>query len=275
LDGRNGDAWRRLGMTFEELEEQENALAAFLRAVEAEPEQYRNHQALGNYWVGRARYGEAIGHFRRTVDLAPREPSTRFALAVAYALEGRYGEAEGELRKAASIRETPRVLNSLGSILIYQGRDREAAPQLVRAAAMEPENYLVWMNLGTANRRLKRAAEAGRCNRRALQLLERHLTGNPKDAYARACLAYVCAWTGARGRAQSEIAQALQISPGLSDVRRLAVKTYEALERREDSLAILRTAPPEVVADLGRYPDLADLHRDARFVSMLSSKGSR
>lgn len=272
LEPGNGDAFRRLGMVYDDLKEHDKALAAFRRAVELAPDYHRNHQALGNFWTNRADYQEAIRHFRRTVELAPVEPAAHFALAVAYVYEGQFYESEAELRTALALGETPKALNALGTTLLYLNRDQEAITYFTRALQQEPGRYLWWMNLGTAYRRLNMADAAAHANREALALVEGWLKNNPRDGYVRACLAYVCAWLGETGRARSEIAQALQLSPEDNWTRRMAVKTYEALKRREDTLAILRDSPAQVVADASRYPDLADLHRDSRFKTMLAEQ---
>jgi hypothetical protein len=78
---------------------------------------------------------------------------------------------------------------------------------------------------------------------------------------------------GDRSRAESEIAQALQLSPENADVRWMAVLTYEALGRREFSLSALSGASREFLADMNRWPDVSDLQRDPRFVQILISNG--
>jgi hypothetical protein len=60
------------------------------------------------------------------------------------------------------------------------------------------------------------------------------------------------------------------LAPNDTYVLRMAAKTYEALGRRDDTLAVLAASPPEVRADLGRWPDLADLHSDSRFQKLLA-----
>jgi tetratricopeptide (TPR) repeat protein len=153
---------------------------------------------------------------------------------------------------------------------MYQGRDREAIPYLLRALHAGPERYLWWMNLGIAYRRVNLPAESGRANRRGLELAEAELSRNPRNGYVRSFLAYLCTQLGERKRAESEIAQALQQSPNDGNTRWPAVMTYEALGRREDSLAILSASSYEVIADMSRYPDLADLHKDSRFLQLLA-----
>ncbi len=76
---------------------------------------------------------------------------------------------------------------------------------------------------------------------------------------------------GDRQRAESELVQALQQHQTMQGPFSVAALTYEALNRRDDTLSVLATSPAGVIADLGRWPDVADLHRDPRFIQLLSS----
>ncbi|MBK7931539.1 MAG: hypothetical protein IPJ98_29910 [Bryobacterales bacterium] len=125
------------------------------------------------------------------------------------------------------------------------------------------------MNLGTTYRRLGLLTDSRRSYSTAASLAEADLARNPRDAYRRACLAYSLAWLGQAPRAASELAQALQLGPHDNDTLRMAILTHEALGRRPDALSLLASAPPDLRADLARYPDLADLHRDSRFSSLI------
>ena len=55
------------------------------------------------------------------------------------------------------------------------------------------------------------------------------------------------------------------------DARGMAVEVYEALGRRDDALAILRTSPDSVLLGAVRWPDLAGLHHDSRFQQLVAS----
>jgi tetratricopeptide (TPR) repeat protein len=89
------------------------------------------------------------------------------------------------------------------------------------------------------------------------------LTLDPKEGGERARLAYMAARLGDRQRGESEIAQALGVSPNDSETRLWAVLTYEVLGRREQSLELLARAP--IFDQIDRYEELADLRRDSRF----------
>jgi eukaryotic-like serine/threonine-protein kinase len=264
LDPTNGDAYRRIGEAYQHNNQPEKALAAFHRAIEADPKQYRNHRDLGTFYYDRGDYEEAVKHFGKAVELAQDEPFIRFSLAAAHINLGQFGPAEHEPRLSLRLRETPVALHALGFVLMYQGQDREAVTNITHALNLAPETYLWWMNLGTAYRRLHLKSESARAYRRGLDLAEVEMTNNPRNGLVRAHLAYLCAQTGDRQRAESEIAQSLQLSPNDADTRFIAAITYEVLGRRNDTLSVLASSPGSVLKDLSRWPDVADLHKDSR-----------
>ncbi len=185
---------------------------------------------------------------------------------------GRFDAAENELRTSIRLQETADSLNTLGVVLIYQGRDRQAIPIIARALNLGPEQYSWWMNLGTAYRHGGFLSDSERAYRRGLDLAEAGMTKNPRDGTIRSHLAYLCAQLGEGQRAKSEIAQALHDSPQDADTRWMAAITYEALGRRDDALSVLAASPAGVLADVSRWPDVADLRKDSRFLHLLNSQ---
>jgi Flp pilus assembly protein TadD len=220
----------------------------------------------------RARYGEAATQFQKAVELEPSEPAVRFALALAYMGSGKFSDAESQLRLAIGLKEDPRALHALGAALMYQERDSEAAPYLKRALEVSPRNYLSWWALGICYRRMGRSGESEQASRRGMEIVQAEIARNPRDGYVRSYLAYLSAVLRDRTRARSEIEQALRLSPDDSDVRWMAVLTYEALDDREASLAVLGSASRESLEELSRWPDVADLARDARFQQLMASR---
>ena len=94
---------------------------------------------------------------------------------------------------------------------------------------------------------------------------------DPRNGLVRSEFAYFLARLAELQRAANEAAQALQLSPNEKDTRLLVVETYEVLGKREFALAALGNAPPGVLAQLNLYPDVADLHKDSRFLQLLAS----
>jgi tetratricopeptide (TPR) repeat protein len=272
LDPNDGDAYRHLGQVYQRSDQLDDALAAFHKAIEVDPQQYRNHRELGLFYYKGAGYEEAAKYFRKAVELAPDEPLIHYSLAAVYIPLGQFASAEKEFRVSIRLRETPIALHNLGVALMYQGRDREAIPNISRALHLGPETYRWWINLGTAYRRTGVVSDSKRSYNRGLDLAEAEMAKNPRSGLVRASLAYVCSQLGDRRRAESEIAQALRQSPNDTDTIWWAAITYEMLGRRNDTLSVLAAAPRGVVADLSRWPDVADLRKDSRFLRLLASR---
>ncbi|HTS49503.1 MAG TPA: protein kinase [Bryobacteraceae bacterium] len=268
----DSDGYRRLGQVFERNNRIDDALAAYRKAIEVDPAYYRNYQALGAFYFQHGKFREAAKEFESTVALAPDESSAHYALATAYVTTGRFPEAERELRSSLALKETSNALSGLSVVLLYEHRPQEAIPYLLRALAHFPEQCLWWTNLGIAYQLANRDADAQRAFRRGLELSEKEITENPRDGLVRSRLAYLCAKLRDSNRAESEIAQALQVSPDDAPTRDMAVKTYDALGERSKALAILVGSPDQVLADVRLDADLAGLQNDPQFQQLLASR---
>jgi len=155
---------------------------------------------------------------------------------------------------------------------MYEGKDQDAIPFLLRAIRQSPSESLWWMDLGIAYGRANLPAESQRAFERAVEETEKVMARDPRDGVVRSRLAFLCARLRDRNRAESEIAQALQLSPESNVARETAVWTYDALGKRDDALAILRTSGDDVLMDVARWPELAELRKDSRFQSMSASR---
>lgn len=274
LDPKDGSAHMWLGLTYDVTGHAEEAIAELEKAVALEPEYARTYQNLGGVYLHQAKFEEGLKYHKKAVELAPDEANLRFNLATAYLDLGLFGDAERELRHSIDLQETISAVLSLGVTLMYEGRDRDAVPFLERASTLElpaggTRKYTPLMYLGIALRRLGLPGSALQANRQALLMAERDLL-NPRDGYARSFVAYFDAALGDRNRAESEITQALGLS-SMSEVRWNAVLAYEALQLRDKTISLLSTSTTEQLADVSRWPDLADLHQDPRFLQLLAA----
>ena len=273
LEPNNSDGYRRLGIAYRLTNQANEAFAAFQKAVQVQPSDFRPYLELGGFYFYRGNYGEAIKHFRKAIEVAPNEPKPRFNLANMYINRGYFSEAEREIRESIRLRETPASLETLGLDLLYEGKESDAIPIFMRAAKLAPERELTWRNLGICYRRTHRLAAAYRVNRLGLQSAETEMTKNPSDGLARTHLAYLCAYLGQPGRAKSEIDQALHSAPDNADIRFMAVLTYEAIHLRDRALAVLADSTNDTIDDVGRWPDLADLQKDLRYLELRKVRG--
>jgi tetratricopeptide (TPR) repeat protein len=271
LESNSGDAWRRLGKVYEDGNQSNKALNAYRKAIEVQPDYFKNYLQLGTFYFLQGDYEDALRAYQGMVQLVPDLANAHYALAAPYLDMGRYADAEYNLNVAISFQETANAVEGLGLSRMYQGRDREAIPFFQRAIKIGPATSLFYINLGTSQRRANFPKEAEQAYQHGLDLAEAALARNPKDANEKSCLAYLCARLGELRRAESEAAQALQLSDGTIYVRWMAALTYEALGEHDRTLAIIQDAPPSMLDRLNRFPDLAELRADSRFQKLLVS----
>jgi len=168
------------------------------------------------------------------------------------------------------LRDSSTTELALGAVLLDTGSTKDAIACFLQAIHLGDESALLWLNLGIAYNREGLEHDAEAAFRSGLAVAEKDLIQDPRDGLGHAQLAYLAARLGDSQRAEFEIGQALQLSRDNSDTCLIAVLTYEALRHREDTLGLL-TSSPAVLPQLSRYPELADLRRDPRFVQLLSS----
>ncbi len=111
--------------------------------------------------------------------------------------------------------------------------------------------------------------------RKGLDLALIELRGNPRLGLTRGYVAYLAARLGDLKRAKDEISQALELSPGDTDVILDAVLTYDTLGERDQAIKVLGLATPEVIEELKRQPDLADFRHDIRFIQVVREMEGR
>ncbi len=241
------------------------------KAIDVQPDYFKNYEQLGYFFFRRGEYEETVRQRKQMVELVPDLADAHYQLAAPYLNMGRYADAEYELKLAISYQETANAVEGLGLSRMYQGLDQEAVPFFQQAIKIGPATSLFYINLGTVLRRANYPREAHQAYQKGLDLAEAALAQNPKDGYEKSCLAYLCARLGEVRRAESEAAQALQISAGAINVRWMVALTYEALGEHDRTLATVRNAPPTMIDRLNRFPDLADLRTEPRFQQLLVS----
>jgi tetratricopeptide (TPR) repeat protein len=270
IEPNNAEAWRGLARAYEAMEGRSNeAITAYLKAIELQPGYYLPHQNLGTYYRQLGNYSEAEKHWRRVVEHAPGSFTGRANLGGLYAEMGRWQDSERELTAARGIEPNSRLaLNNLGALYQYMGRDLDAAALFEKSRTLGSESHVLLLNLGDSYRRTNQPAKAAEAYARARALAEKALADNPRDAALRAFIAYFNLRLGDRKAAQRELTLALDLGPGNKNVIRRAVICYEAMGLRDKSLALLQTATSDLLRELGRQPDLVELRRDPRFAAL-------
>ena len=269
LEPNDAAALSRLGTVYDLMNRPDDAIAAYQKAIDIQPGDYRNYLDFGLFYYYRGRYREAENLMRRVTVRAPRLTVGHGNLAAILSDQGRYSEAETELLTSLGIKETQPALNNLGFLYRYIGRDNDALQYFQKSLAVGPATVILYLNLGDTYRHLGRDRDAREYYQRGSALAQRELAVNPRAFLSRSYLALFWARLGDPNQAQYEMAQALSISPENTRTMRLAALTYEVLQQRDKTLELLRNAPPDLLNELNREPDLRELQQDSRFVELV------
>ena len=268
IEPRNTNDFIRIADVYDKQDFPDKALESFHHAVELDPTYYDPHEYLGVFYYHRGNYSEAANEFQQVISLAPGMYNAYTNLGASLEKLGRAAEAEKALRTSLALRETSRALNNMGSLLFSDRRFSEAISYLQRATALSPDDYVVMLNLADCLRDMARSREAKNDYEKAMELAMVELSQNPAEPQARASAGYFAARLGDTRRAQNEIQQALRLAPRNNTVIYRAILTYEALGLRQNALAILQGATPDLIHSLQSDPDLADFCQDSRFKKM-------
>ncbi len=268
VDPKNAQAWMLCGFLYDIEGIDSKALEYFHKAIALDPTYFRPYQFLGGFYNVRTRYPEAEAQYRKEVEFALNDLDGLSDLGSVLTEQGKYAEAEEIFRKALSIKATPASLNDLGATLAFMGRDTEALPYYRQATALEPSNYIYWINIGDVDRRLGDSDAAKLAYRKGLALTSAHLEINPNSYLVRAYMAYIQARLGQKDNARSGIAQALQSPDKDKLILLCAILTYEAMGDREQALKVVGQISPPMKITIEHHPDLADLRKDLRYIQV-------
>jgi tetratricopeptide (TPR) repeat protein len=148
LDASVRERWNDYGIGLLLQGDLRGAEAAFLKVTRMEP-------GYADGWVNVARArlqeGDAAGAeqmLRKALEIDPRLAKTHFFLGASLKAQGRYDEALEHTRVAQS--QYPRdrvVVNQAGRLLFLKRQHREAAAELQKVLAVDPEDLMAHYNL--------------------------------------------------------------------------------------------------------------------------------
>ncbi len=270
LEPSSSDPWRNLAQAYEKSNRTADAAATYRKAIETQPGAYQPYLLFGTFYFTLSQFAEAEEQYRHVVGIARNLSTGHMNLGLALMKQGKYSEAEREMLTALGLTRSSLCLMNLGALYYEQERFPEAVRFFEETIANGAVSARQYRDLGDGYRHTGRAREAQRAYREGFRIAQVDVARNPRQASARATLAILSALLGDMREAAFETAQALEIEPQNNSVRRNVVITYEILGDRENALKALASAPPAVLMDLNRHPDLQSLRRDPRFHVMIA-----
>jgi tetratricopeptide (TPR) repeat protein/mono/diheme cytochrome c family protein len=136
--------------------------AGYEKTLEADPDNFRLHEAVAAIYLLLDNTDSAIPHLRESLRVNPGSVEAHYNLATALVWQRRPDESIEHFRRALQInpKHVPAHVN-LGAVLRAQNRLDDAAAHLHRALAIQPDNAVAHTNLAgilAAERRLREAA---------------------------------------------------------------------------------------------------------------------
>jgi len=203
-DDTNAEAWRYLGQSHAENDQDPEAIVCLERAVERDPYNLPALLALGVSYVNELDHDKALKNLQAWVQHNPRfagleisqdpysdgslvdevmqlmlkaqahskgDPDVLEVLGVLYNVSRDYDNAVKTFKDALARRPDDYSLwNKIGATLANSARSDAAMPSYHRALELRPKYARGYLNLGIAHANLNNYAEAARCYLTALQL---------------------------------------------------------------------------------------------------------
>ncbi|MBI3480942.1 MAG: tetratricopeptide repeat protein [Nitrosomonadales bacterium] len=160
--------WQLLGGTLQM--QRKDALAAFQKVVQLQPDNQEAHFNQGVVLRGAGQLEQAAASYRRALALNPDYAEAFANLGNTYKDLGRADDAIASYRRAAALKPDFAVYYNLGNALKEQGRLDDAVGSYRKAVELNPRFADAHNNLGAALKDLGQFGAALDCYRRVLEL---------------------------------------------------------------------------------------------------------
>ncbi len=266
--------FRRKGFDF--------ARQMFARAIVIDPHYARAFAGVADccsflymYWDSvEDNLNEAEAASRKALELDPELAEAHAACGLAFALKKDFNQAQKEFE--AAIRLDPKLYEAFyffARTSFQQGDLAKAAQLYEQASRLNPDDYQAVSLLVPVYHGLGRPVEAEATERRALQLVEKHIDSHPDDPRSLYLGAGILARIGEHAKSYDWARRALAIDPEETSILYNVACVYSLLGRTEDALACLAK-----VMEHGTFyknwaakdSDLDSLRSDSRFHALLS-----
>jgi len=237
--------------------------------IERNPTAWAAWQNLGDVLLARGDAGEALKKYQKAYALRPEHPPLLNALGIAHRDLGNLVDAETFLGEGLNLAPEDFLLNqTMGSLLVSQGKHRQGEVLLRRALAANPKSMVAMDELGNSLRNQASVTGNEAKFAEAIKVFEQALATDPKNAsvYNNLGLTYLA--KGNLEEAERRFVQALnhakfmaQAHQNLGEVQKRQGKLKEALQsfanaiQSDKKFAMAYCSAGEVLAMMGKERD--------------------
>lgn len=273
LDPNDDAALRGRANAYRALQRTAEAEADFRAAIELKPDYWGGYNDLGVFYYMEGRLVEAAAQFEKVVELTPHSVRGYNNLGGIYYYVDQE-EAKRVYQRSLEIEPSYEALSNLGSLLYSEGNYSKAAELYWESIEINPNDHIVWGNLGNALTWSSSESDSTeKAYRRAVELAEKVRNVNPSDPYLLANLAGYYIALDLKDEALAVIAEAHEIAPEDAYVTYRAGHIYATLGDSPNARQWLEQALEQgyPVSDLESDPWLEDLRADPDFRDLLDA----
>jgi eukaryotic-like serine/threonine-protein kinase len=274
LDSSNAFAINDLAYVYEILGENSLAEEYYIRAIELKPTYWAFHNHLGAFYYAQGRLEDAVNKFHDVTEINPENVRGFTNLGGIYFELGRHSEAAEMLEHSLNLEPTYDAYSNLGTIYLYEKKFNESVNAFEEALNLQDTDSRVWANLGSAYRLAGMNEEKSvESYRQAIELAEKQLSINPRDAELLSHTASYYALLAEKDRVREYAQRALEEAPFHAGVLGRSAIAYERIGEREEALKLIEKALATgfPVNRINREPDMNDLQEDERYISLLNT----
>ncbi len=240
------EAWEAFGAVLAEQKRNDEALAAFDRALQLDQDSVVAQTGKAQIFASEAKNEQAAANFQKALKIKPYWQPAHLGLARVLEAMGKKAEADAHFREALKNRlNSPGSYKALGQLCFEKGWLPEAALNFSDALRLDPSDAATHVNLGMTLSMLGHQNEARDHYAEAVRL-------DPTLAEAHARLGLELGRQGNDAGAVEQFTEAVRLKPDVLEVRlNLGIaltKQHRAAEAREQFHEVLRRSPTNAVA---------------------------
>ena len=242
--------WETLGSYYRQQNRSTEALGAFQRAIEANPENPRHWLSVGLVLRKLGRSADAIEPLKKAIEIRPDDPDPHMTLGAIYGEMGQSGSAIEHLNSAIKLQpDLAEAHVNLGVVYTTIGKPANAIEHLNRAVELQPDLAGAHVNLGAVYSERGQYSMATKHLQKAAEL-------QPTNAIILLNLGATNHYMGQDEKAVSYLQKAIQIDPNLTKAYLSLGLAYLALKRIDEAKAnfreVLRLDPDGSAASRAR-----------------------